>query len=144
MLDHSKFCNSIQGIDPFFFSKLIKNIRHSARLVETLPTDLQRLARDSYASSLKSVFILAACASLLAYLCRLPVSFKAADLFYFIHFLLIFGFEIPAKRLDDNNLDSDNGDEDTLRSDTSSTIEEIRDDEDKIVRPCHKRLGLAV
>ena len=55
-------------------TKLIKRIRHSARLVDSLPTDLQRLARDSYASSLKSVFILAACASLLAYLCRLPVS----------------------------------------------------------------------
>ena len=54
--------------------QLIKRIRHSARLVGSLPTDLQRLARDSYASSLKSVFILAACASLLAYICRLPVS----------------------------------------------------------------------
>ena len=71
------------GIDHFLFyffrflpPKLIKRIRHSARLVSTLPTDLQRLARDSYASSLKSVFILAACASLLAYLCRLPVSFS--------------------------------------------------------------------
>ena len=56
------------------FPQLIKKIRHSARLVGSLPTDLQRLARDSYASSLKSVFILAACASLLAYICRLPVS----------------------------------------------------------------------
>ena len=70
------------GLTIFFFffrflpPKLIKRIRHSARLVSTLPTDLQRLARDSYASSLKSVFILAACASLLAYLCRLPVSFS--------------------------------------------------------------------
>jgi len=59
----------------FFFFKLIRRIRQSARLVDSLPADLQRLARDSYASSLKSVFILAACASLLAYLCRLPVSF---------------------------------------------------------------------
>jgi hypothetical protein len=65
-------------IDTSFFSppspKLIKRIRHSARLLDSLPIDVQRLARDSYASSLKSVFILAASASLLAYLCRLPVS----------------------------------------------------------------------
>jgi len=98
--------------------ELIKGIRHSARLLDSLPTDLQRLARDSYASSLKSVFILAACASLLAYLCRLP---------------------IPDKQLDDG-LDPDDGDGDEL-SDTSSTIEEeIRDDEDKVVRPCQRRV----
>ena len=66
-------------------TKLIKRIRHSARLVDSLPTDLQRLARDSYASSLKSVFILAACASLLAYLCRLPVS-----VFFFLTVVIIF------------------------------------------------------
>lgn len=35
--------------------------------------------------------------------------------------------QIPDKRLDDDAL-----------SDTSSTTEEIRDDEDKIVRPCQK------
>ena len=68
------------------------------------------------------------------------VSFKAAHLI--IYFTYIW-FEILATRLDDN-LDSDNRDEDTLRSDTLSTIEEIRDDQDKIVRPFHKCLGLAV
>ncbi|KAF8801910.1 MFS general substrate transporter [Phlegmacium glaucopus] len=99
--------------------ELIKKIRHSARLVDSLPIDVQRLARDSYASSLKSVFILAASASLLAYLCRLP---------------------IPDKRLDDG-LNSDGGDDSAL-SDTSSAIEEIRDDEDKIVRPCRRHLAV--
>ncbi|KAF8959682.1 vacuolar amino acid permease [Flammula alnicola] len=54
--------------------ELIKRIQHSARLVGTLPSDVQRIARDSYAASLKSVFVLAATASLLAYLARLPVS----------------------------------------------------------------------
>lgn len=126
---------NFQGLTFFFPLKLIKRIRHSARLVDSLPTDLQRLARDSYASSLKSVFILAACASLLAYICRLPVS----SLCWLIHvdFIYLFNLvQIPDKRLSDH-LDSNDGDDDdsdTL-SDVSSTIEEIRDDEDKIVRP---------
>ncbi|KAF8179661.1 vacuolar amino acid permease [Pholiota molesta] len=54
--------------------ELIKRIQHSARLVAVLPPDAQRIARDAYAASLKSVFMLAAGASLLAYLARIPVS----------------------------------------------------------------------
>jgi hypothetical protein len=50
-----------------------------------------------------------------------------------IYFSLV---QIPDKRLDDGS-DSDDGHDDTL-SDISSTIEEIRDDEDKIVRPCQR------
>ena len=74
--------------------QLIKRIRHSARLVGSLPTDIQRLARDSYASSLKSVFILAACASLLAYICRLPVSpYCWFDLWLYL-FILYSSFQI--------------------------------------------------
>ncbi|KIJ98026.1 hypothetical protein K443DRAFT_104663 [Laccaria amethystina LaAM-08-1] len=53
---------------------LIQQIRQSAKLVASLPPDIQRIARDSYAASLKSVFVLAACASLFAYLARVPVS----------------------------------------------------------------------
>jgi hypothetical protein len=41
--------------------------------------------------------------------------------------------QIPDKRLDDD-LDSD----DDALSNISSTIEEIRDDDDKIVRPCQR------
>ncbi|ETW85103.1 major facilitator superfamily, partial [Heterobasidion irregulare TC 32-1] len=49
-----------------------KNIRHSARLVSSLPPRLQRDARESYALALRSVFIVAAVSTLLAYLVRLP------------------------------------------------------------------------
>ena len=52
----------------------IMHIRQNARLVSTLPPDLQRIARDSYDLSLHRVFFFAACSTLLAYLVRLPVS----------------------------------------------------------------------
>ncbi|KAF8061802.1 vacuolar amino acid permease [Lyophyllum atratum] len=55
---------------------IIKAIRHSSRVIGELPPDLQRIARDAYAASLKSIFTLAACASLLAYLLRLPIPDK--------------------------------------------------------------------
>jgi hypothetical protein len=42
-------------------------------LVGKLPPDLQRIARDSYAVSLRAVFMLAACSTFLAYIVRLPV-----------------------------------------------------------------------
>lgn len=47
--------------------------------------------------------------------------------------------QIPDKNLGDN-LDSEDGDDDDsdALSDASSTIEEIRDDEDKIVRPSQR------
>ena len=53
--------------------QLIKRIRQSARLITSLPPDLQRIARDSYSASLKSVFFFAACSTFLSYLVRLPV-----------------------------------------------------------------------
>ena len=121
------------------FPSAYQRICHSAHLVGSLPTDLQRLARDSYASSLKSVFILAACASLLAYICRLPVSpycwFDSCGYIYLFYIHLFNPVQIPDKRLGD----SDDGDDDSdALSDVSSTIEEIRDDEDKIVRPSQR------
>ncbi|KAF7981055.1 hypothetical protein HWV62_35520 [Athelia sp. TMB] len=54
-------------------AELIKSIRHSAKLVASLPPAIQRDARDAYDASLKAVFALAACASLLAFLVRLPI-----------------------------------------------------------------------
>ena len=52
---------------------------------------------------------------------------------------ILFLVQIPDKRLNDH-LDSNDGDDDDddsdALSDVSSIIEEIRDDEDKIVRPC--------
>ncbi|KAF9009700.1 vacuolar amino acid permease [Cyathus striatus] len=59
--------------------ELILRIRQSARLVATLPPDLQRSARDAYDISLKAVFTFAACATLLAYLVRLPIPDKALE-----------------------------------------------------------------
>jgi len=52
---------------------LILQIRQSARLVSDLPLDLQRAARDSYAVSLRTVFTLAACSTLFAFIVRLPI-----------------------------------------------------------------------
>ncbi|RDB19210.1 Multidrug resistance protein fnx1 [Hypsizygus marmoreus] len=54
----------------------INHIRHSARLVSTLPPALQRAARDAYAASLWAVFVLAAGASLGAFLLRLWIPDK--------------------------------------------------------------------
>ncbi|KAG8217158.1 major facilitator superfamily domain-containing protein [Butyriboletus roseoflavus] len=56
--------------------EMISRIRHSTTLVARLGPDLQRAARDSYAVSLRAVFFLAACSTLLAYLIRLPIPDK--------------------------------------------------------------------
>lgn len=55
-------------------NKTIRRIRHSSRLVATLPPDLQRSARESYGISLRHVFVYAACSTLLGFLVRLFVS----------------------------------------------------------------------
>ncbi|PSR82304.1 hypothetical protein PHLCEN_2v6100 [Hermanssonia centrifuga] len=60
-------------------NELITRIRHSTSLVATLPLELQRAARDSYAVALRTVFILAACSTFLAYLARLPIPDKSLD-----------------------------------------------------------------
>ncbi|KLO19602.1 MFS general substrate transporter [Schizopora paradoxa] len=57
----------------------IHAIRHSSRLVASLPPHLQRAARDSYAIALRAVFIFAAAATLGAYLIRLPIPEKSLD-----------------------------------------------------------------
>ena len=56
-----------------------------------------------------------------------------------ISYLILIWVQIPDRRLSDH-LDSDDGDDgdDDALSDESSTIEEIRDDEDKIVRPSQR------
>uniref|UniRef100_A0A8H7XZF8 Major facilitator superfamily (MFS) profile domain-containing protein n=1 Tax=Psilocybe cubensis TaxID=181762 RepID=A0A8H7XZF8_PSICU len=66
---------------PNVSEELIQKIQHSSKLVEHLPTDIQQTARDAYAASIQCVFILAACASLMAYIVRLPIPDKnlAAD-----------------------------------------------------------------
>ncbi|KAL0565273.1 hypothetical protein V5O48_016753, partial [Marasmius crinis-equi] len=53
--------------------EIIQRIRQNARLVASLPPDLQRNARDSYAASLRDVFIFASVSTLLAFLVRLPI-----------------------------------------------------------------------
>ena len=56
-------------------------------------------------------------------------------IFIYIYIHLFNPVQIPDKRLGD----SDDGDDDSdALSDVSSTIEEIRDDEDKIVRPSQR------
>ncbi|THH09985.1 hypothetical protein EW145_g1642 [Phellinidium pouzarii] len=64
----------IQGPDA---EQHIREIRHSSKLVANLPLDLQRAARDSYAVSLRAVFIYAAVSTFLAYIVRLPIPEKA-------------------------------------------------------------------
>ncbi|KAI0312334.1 major facilitator superfamily domain-containing protein [Amylostereum chailletii] len=57
-------------------ASVIRSIRHSAKLVASLPPDIQREARDSYAIALKAVFTVAAGSTLLAWLVRLPIPEK--------------------------------------------------------------------
>jgi len=58
-----------------FPPQIIRRIRESAKLVVSLPPDLQRPARDSYDAALRVVFIMGMCSTLMAYIARLPVSF---------------------------------------------------------------------
>lgn len=57
----------------------IGRIRESATLVISLPPGLQRAARDSYDRALKSVFVVATCLLLIAYIVRLPIPDKSLD-----------------------------------------------------------------
>ncbi|OJA19157.1 hypothetical protein AZE42_05381 [Rhizopogon vesiculosus] len=57
-------------------AEIVSKIRHSATLVGKLSPELQRIARDSYAVSLRAVFTLAACSTFLAYIARLPIPDK--------------------------------------------------------------------
>lgn len=59
--------------------EIISKIRHSATLVSHLPPELQQPARNAYAASLRAVFILAACSTLIAYAARLPIPEKELD-----------------------------------------------------------------
>jgi len=59
--------------------EIVGQIRHSTTLVARLPPDLQRAARDSYAVSLRAVFFLAACSTLLAYIVRIPIPEKILE-----------------------------------------------------------------
>jgi len=59
--------------------EIIRRIRESTKLVVSLPPDLQRPARDSYATALKIVFITAMCSTLMAYIVRLPIPDKSLD-----------------------------------------------------------------
>jgi MFS family permease len=59
--------------------EVINKIRQSATLVARLPPDLQRAARDSYATALHAVFVLSACSTLLAFIVRLPIPEMSLD-----------------------------------------------------------------
>ncbi|KAG1731234.1 major facilitator superfamily domain-containing protein [Suillus paluster] len=60
-------------------AEIVNQIRHSITLVNKLPPDLQRAARDSYAISLRAVFTFATCCTLVAYIIRLPIPEKHLD-----------------------------------------------------------------
>ncbi|KAJ7932767.1 vacuolar amino acid permease [Mycena leptocephala] len=62
--------------------ELILKIRRSADFIGTLAPAEQRAARDAYALGLKSVYVLAAVATLLAYLARLPIPDQDLDTAY--------------------------------------------------------------
>ncbi|KAF8589744.1 MFS general substrate transporter [Ramaria rubella] len=57
----------------------IRRIRHSSRLVASLPPDLQQHARDSYGIALRRVFVYAACSTLIAFCVRLAIPEKSLD-----------------------------------------------------------------
>ncbi|KAF9060230.1 MFS general substrate transporter [Rhodocollybia butyracea] len=59
--------------------EIIAHIRQNARAIVTLEPELQRIARDSYAVSLKMVFAFASASALLAYIVRLPIPEKDLD-----------------------------------------------------------------
>jgi len=59
--------------------EMVMKIRRSSQLVASLPFELQKIARESYAISLKTVFIFAACSTLLAFLVRAPIPDKHLD-----------------------------------------------------------------
>ncbi|KAI0074691.1 MFS general substrate transporter [Panus rudis PR-1116 ss-1] len=59
--------------------EIIEKIRHSATLVAKLPPDLQKDAREAYATSLRSVFYMAAVFTFLAYCVRLPIPDKSLE-----------------------------------------------------------------
>lgn len=59
--------------------EIIAKIRQQAKLVATLPPEVQRPARDAYNASLKAVFIYAACSTLLAFCVRLPIPERDLD-----------------------------------------------------------------
>ncbi|KAF8521201.1 major facilitator superfamily domain-containing protein [Hysterangium stoloniferum] len=58
---------------------IISQIRHSSRLVATLPPDLQQQAQMSYKIALRGVFALSACSSFLAFLFRFAIPEKSLD-----------------------------------------------------------------
>ncbi|KAF8514722.1 vacuolar amino acid permease [Hysterangium stoloniferum] len=58
---------------------MVRRIRHSSRLVATLPPDLQRHAQASYGIAIRWVFALAACSSFSAFLIRLGIPDKSLD-----------------------------------------------------------------
>lgn len=70
----SRNLHLLRFVSPDSF-QTIRRIRESAKLVVSLPPDLQRAARDSYDRALKTVFLVAMCSTLMAYIVRLPVSF---------------------------------------------------------------------
>ncbi|KAF8507617.1 major facilitator superfamily domain-containing protein [Gautieria morchelliformis] len=60
-------------------SDTIRRIRHSSRLVTSLPPGLQQHARDSYAIALRRVFVFSACSTLLAFCVRLAIPEKSLE-----------------------------------------------------------------
>lgn len=61
--------------------ELIEKVKHSSDIVRQLPPNLQEPVRESYASALRAVFIMAACCTFAAFLVRLPVSIHNNKLF---------------------------------------------------------------
>jgi len=59
--------------------EIIARIRRQAKVITTLPPEIQRPARDAYNASLKAVFIYAACSTFLAFCVRLPIPDKDLD-----------------------------------------------------------------
>ncbi|PVG01894.1 hypothetical protein CPB86DRAFT_698295 [Serendipita vermifera] len=59
--------------------ELIEKVKHSSDIVRQLPPNLQEPVRESYASALRAVFIMAACCTFAAFLVRLPIPELSMD-----------------------------------------------------------------
>ncbi|KAF7323384.1 Vacuolar amino acid permease [Mycena chlorophos] len=63
-------------------AEIIEKVRRSSNVIRTLPPLVQLAVRESYASGLRAVFVLAATTTFLAYVARLPIPDQDLDKAY--------------------------------------------------------------
>lgn len=71
---------------PWCTTQLITRIKQQSNLVVSLPPDVQRAVRDAHSTSIKAVFVYAACLTLVSYAVRLAVSVNNLSILFVSHF----------------------------------------------------------